>query len=155
MTNNDIIRRLRYSLNISDSKMIALFALAKVNVTKGQIIDWLEKEGNSNYTSGRDVRLASFLNGLIADRRGKSKICKFIPEKNLNNNIIFRKIVIALNFQSKDILNIISLANFKISKNELSAFFRKPEHKHFRNCKDQVLRKFLKGLQIKLRSSKK
>lgn len=151
MTNNDIIRRLRYSLNLNDSKIIKLFALGKVDVTKEQIICWLAKKGNDHYKNCQDVRLASFLNGLITDRRGESKTSKFKYEKTLNNNIILRKIVIALNFRSKDILKIMSLANFNISKHELSAFFRKPDHKHFRDCNDQILRNFLKGLQVKLR----
>ena len=58
---------------------------------------------------------------------------------------------IALNLQSDDVLNMLALADLKISKHELSAFFRKPDHKHFRPCKDQVLRNFLKGVQLKLR----
>jgi len=38
-------------------------------------------------------------------------------------------------------------ANLRISKHELSAFFRKLDHKHYRECKDQILRKFLKGVE--------
>ena len=50
-----------------------------------------------------------------------------------------------------DILAILSLADFSMSKHELSAFFRKPGHKHYRECKDQILRNFLGGLQHKMR----
>ena len=46
---------------------------------------------------------------------------------------------------------LIKQADFSLSKHELSAFFRKPEHKHYRKCKDQVLRYFLKGVQLKYR----
>jgi len=48
-------------------------------------------------------------------------------------------------------LKILELANMRMSKHELSAFFRKREHKHYRECKDQVLRNFLKGVQLKYR----
>ena len=62
------------------------------------------------------------------------------------------KLKIALNLKSEDVLEILQLAEFQLSKHELSAFFRKPGHKHYRDCKDQVLRNFLKGLQMKYRN---
>ena len=61
------------------------------------------------------------------------------------------KLKIALNMKAEDVLQTLSLAGFRLSKHELSAFFRKADHKHFRVCKDQVLRNFLQGLQIELR----
>ena len=73
------------------------------------------------------------------------------PETQLTNNLILRKIKIALNLTSEDILAALKLADFKLSKHELSAFFRKPDHKHFRQCKDQVLRNLLKGIQFQHR----
>ena len=153
MTNNDILRRLRYTFDFSDSKMIALFAIADVTVTREQISNWLKKEEDPDYENCSDVQLASFLNGLITDKRGKKDGPKPKPETNLNNNIVFRKLRIALNMQAEDILGIMALADLTISKHELSAFFRKPDHKHFRKCKDQILRNFIKGLQLKYRST--
>jgi uncharacterized protein YehS (DUF1456 family) len=61
------------------------------------------------------------------------------------------KLKIALNLKSDDVLDMIELAEFRLGKHELSAFFRKQGHKHYRECKDQVLRYFLKGMQIKYR----
>ncbi|OUR65053.1 hypothetical protein A9Q79_03700 [Methylophaga sp. 42_25_T18] len=153
MTNNDILRRLRYTFDFSDSKMIALFAIAEVEVTREQISNWLKKEEDPDYTNCSDVQLASFLNGLITDKRGKKDGPQPKPETNLNNNIVFRKLRIALNLQADDIMAIMALADLTISKHELSAFFRKPDHKHFRKCKDQILRNFIKGLQLKYRST--
>jgi len=77
------------------------------------------------------------------------------PEQRLTNNIIFRKLKIALNLKAEDILEIMKLAGIRISKHELSAFFRKPDHKNYRECKDQILRNFLKGVQIKYRADYK
>ncbi|MCK5739315.1 DUF1456 family protein, partial [bacterium] len=59
---------------------------------------------------------------------------------------------IALNLKAEDMLEILALAGFRMSKHELSAFFRKAGHKHFRVCKDQILRNFLKGAQLKYRA---
>jgi len=90
---------------------------------------------------------------LINDKRGKREGAQPEPEKLLNNNIIFMKLKIALNLKAEDVLGILELAEFRISKHELSAFFRKPGHKHYRECKDQILRNFLQGMQLKYRSN--
>jgi len=155
VTNNDVLRRIRYIFDLSDSKMIALFALADAQVTRGQISDWLKKEDDPAFENCPDLQLATFLNGLINDKRGKKEGPQMKPERRLNNNIIFRKLKIALNLKDEGVLDILDLAELSISKHELSAFFRKPGHKHYRECHDQVLRNFLKGLQIKYRETRK
>jgi len=153
VTNNDVLRRIRYTFDFSDSKMIALFGLADHKVTREQISDWLKKEDDPAYQNCSDTQLAIFLNGWINDRRGKQEGEQPKPEKRLTNNIILRKLKIALELKAEDILDIMDRAGLSISKHELSAFFRKPDHKHYRDCKDQVLRNFLKGLQLKYRSN--
>jgi len=151
VTNNDILRRIRYIFNYNDNKMIAIFALANYQATREQVSDWLKKEDDPAYKNCPDTQLAIFLNGLINEKRGKKEGPEPVPEKKLNNNIIFRKLKIALNLTNDEVLNILSLANLPISKHELSAFFRRMDHKHYRVCKDQILRNFLNGVQIKYR----
>ena len=155
MDNNDIIRRIRYSFDFNDSKMIEIFGLADHQVTRAQISDWLKRDVDPDYEEMPDKQLAIFLNGLIIDKRGKKEGPKPIPENRLNNNIIFRKLRIALNLKDDDILKILGLADFKMSKHELSAFFRKPGQSQYRECKDQVLRNFISGMQLKYRENKK
>jgi len=92
------------------------------------------------------------LNGLIVDKRGKKEGPQSVPEKQLNNNNILRKFKIALNLKDDDILEMLKLADFEISKHELSAFFRKPGQSQYRECKDQILRNFLQGMQMKYRA---
>ena len=151
MTNNDILRRVRYIFDFNDDKMIALFGLADCEVTRAEISDWLKQEDDPAFKKLKDVQLATFLNGLINDKRGKKDGPQPVPEKELSNNAIFMKLKIALNLQAEDILEIMDLSDFVMSKHELSAFFRKVGHKHYRECKDQILRTFLKGLQIMYR----
>ncbi len=153
MTNNDILRRIRYSFDYNDSKMILIFRRADHEVTRAQISDWLKKEDDPAYQNCNDITMATFLNGLIIDKRGKKEGPQPEPEKRLTNNIIFRKLKIALNLKAEDVLAIMDLANLRMSKHELSAFFRKPGHKHYRECKDQILRNFLKGMQLKYREN--
>lgn len=153
MTQNDILRRIRYILDLDDSKMISIFSLAGLDVTRAQISDWLKKDDDPAYQPLSDRELATFLNGLIVDKRGRKDGEQPEPEKTLNNNIVFMKLKIALNLKAEDTLAILALSDQVISKHELSAFFRKPGHKHHRACKDQVLRNFLKGLQLKYRGA--
>ena len=155
MTNNDVLRRLRYTFDFNDSKMVALFSLADLEVTRSQISNWLKKEEDPSYEECSDTELAIFLNGMITDNRGEREGAKPEPEKRLTNNIIFKKLKIALDLKSDEILEAMDMANLSISKHELSAFFRKPGHKHYRECQDQILRNFLKGVQLKFRSQPK
>lgn len=152
MTNNDILRRLRYILNITDTKVIKVLSLVNYKVPLPKVNSWLKKEDNEDFTECTDNDLIAFLDGLIIEKRGKredSKNSKPLPPQRLNNNLVFLKLKIAFNLQSDDVLELLALADYKISSSELSAFFRKKTHRHYRACKDQILRKLLKGLQLK------
>lgn len=155
MTNNDILRRIRYIFDLDDAKMIKIFALTDTEVRRGHIISWLLKEGEHSYQECNDKMLATFLNGFISDQRGKKEGPQPKPERSLTNNLILKKLKIALNLQSDDIIDILALADYELSAPELSSFFRKPGHRNYRQCKDQVLRNFLMGLQLKLRGDEK
>lgn len=151
MNNNDILRRTRYTFDLSDDQMIKVFALADHETTRAEISDWLKKDDNPEQKQLYDKELAIFLNGFINLKRGKKEGEQPKPEKSLNNNLVLRKFKIALNLKDEDMLEILDLANFRFGKSELSALFRKPDHKHFRKCKDQVLRNFIYGMQLKYR----
>ena len=153
MTNNDILRRIRYIFDLNDKKMMSLSSSADQKVSRELISNWLKKDDDPAQVVMSDVQMATFLNGLIDEKRGKKEGVARPPEKKLTNNLIFMKLKIALNLQAEDVLQILSRANFKLGKHELSAFFRKPGHKHYRECKDQILRNFLQGLQHKYRTS--
>lgn len=152
MLNNDILRRIRYILDLSDSKMMTIFGLGDCPVTREQVSDYLKKDDDPSFKKCNDLQMASFLNGLIIDRRGKKEGPTPVPEKRLSNNLILVKLKIALNLKAEDLSEMMVLANFRVSSHELSAFFRRPDHKHYRECKDQILRNFLTGLQIKYRA---
>jgi uncharacterized protein YehS (DUF1456 family) len=151
MSNNDILRSLRYTFDFGDDKMMNLFEQGGQPVTRAQVSSWLKKDDDPDFLPLYDKDLAAFLNGLITDKRGSKDGQTPAPEKSLNNNTIFRKLKIALAMKDEDILDILGLADFRFSKHELSALFRNPSQSQFRPCKDQVLRNFLRGLQIKHR----
>lgn len=151
MINNDVLRRVRYIFDFSDAEMIKVFTQADYPATVEDLHAWLRKDDDPKFLAITDIQFSLFLNGLINLKRGKKEGVEAPVEKRLTNNIIFRKLKIALNMQADEILEVIALADFKMSKHELSAFFRKPENRQYRLCKDQILRNFLQGLQLKIR----
>ena len=151
MTGNDCLRRIRYILDLDDRKMISVFAEADHAVTREQISARIKKDDDPDYELCTDTVFSLFLNGLINLKRGKKDGAQVEPEKRMTNNTVFRKLKIAFNLQAEEILSILALSDLRISKHELSAFFRRTDHKHYRECKDQILRNFLMGMQIKLR----
>ena len=149
MINNDVLRRVRFTFDFNDDKMMAIFKLGGLAATREQISDWLKKDEDPAFKKCKDLEMAVFLNGLIIKNRGAKDDVVPEPENRLTNNLIFRKLKIALNMKDDDVLSALADAGFPISKHELSAFFRSPGHKHYRECKDQILRNFLKGLQLR------
>lgn len=151
MTHNDILRRVRYILDARDNKIAAIFAKVDHEVSTEQVNCWLKRDDDPAYVELTADELLLFLDGLIIDQRGPKDGPKVKYVQAMSNNLILMKLKIALNLKSEDVLDMMKLAGFKISKHELSALFRKKDHKHYRVCKNQILRKFLKGLQIKYR----
>jgi uncharacterized protein YehS (DUF1456 family) len=151
MTNNDILKRIRYTFDYSDEQMMAIFDSADYKVTRSLVTDWLKNDDHAEYKEIHDDQLAVFLNGLINTKRGKREGEQPKPEKLLDNNTILKKLKIALNLKTEDILEVFKLAGKPISPHEVTAFLRNPKQPQFRPFLDQYLRNFLNGLQLKYR----
>ena len=150
MTNNDFLRRLRYALNIKDNIMIQIFKKGNIIVTREDIIDYLKKDIDDGFKKLSNNDLISFLDGLIIQKRGNREDGTPVPTikitKNNLNNILLRKLRIALAFKSYDMIRIFKLGGIEISEGELSALFRSEDHKNYKECGDKYIRIFLKGL---------
>jgi uncharacterized protein YehS (DUF1456 family) len=151
MTNNDILRQLRYTFDLGDDKMMEVFELGGLKASRAEVSDWLKKIEDENYKEMVDLELAIFLNGFIVLKRGQKEGPSPTPEKFLNNNAILKKLKIALNLKSNEIIDIFRLVNKQIGEHELSAFFRSYKQSQYRAFNDQYLRNFLHGLQLKSR----
>ena len=149
MDNNLILKKLRYAFNLEDDQMIELFAKGNLEVTRAEVSDWMKKEDHPDFKTINDKILATFLNGFIIDKRGKKDGVQPPNEKKLNNNLIFRKLKIALTLRDDDIVKIFGLVDLDVSKHEINALFRNPAQKQYRECKDQFLRNFIFGLERK------
>lgn len=163
MTNNDILIRLRYAFDIKDTDMVEIFKHGGVEVTRDEVRMLLTKPKEES--DGFDdilctnFMLESFLNGLIIFKRGKQDPKPGQPEGPVMslangghvNNVLLKKVKIALSLTSEDIIDILKSAGVTISKGELSALLRKEGHKNYKECGDKYARNFLKGLAIKYR----
>ena len=153
MINNDVIRRIRYALNLNDHSMIDIFALSDYEITREILLTLLKKDNEEGFVTMSNAQLTAFLDGLITYKRGKSDKPVAHANAELDNNAILRKLRIALEFKEEDMLSTLKTADFELSKQELSAFFRHEGHKHYRKCGDQILRNFLQGLTIHFRQT--
>lgn len=153
MKNNFVLRNLRYIFNWGDDKMMSVFAKGGLETDRTELSNWLKREEDQDYQSMHDKHLSHFLNGVIIEFRGKKEGVEMPVEKQLTNNMVLRKLRIALNYKDTDMLAILQSVDLKFSKHELSAFFRRPDHQHYREAKDQIVRNFLMGLKNKYRPS--
>jgi len=154
MINNDILIRLRYALNITDRKLVELFALGGMQLSIEDLRPLFLKEGEEGFLECDGASMGAFLEGLVVSRRGKKDDTQSArPEWMLNptNNDILKAIRIALELRDEDILAILGLADVQASKSEINALFRKKGQNNYRPCGDQFLRNFLAGLTRKYR----
>ena len=161
MMNNDVLRSLRFMLNISESDVLALMVLAEQPVSTElpsirEMECYLMRDEEEDRLICPDRVLEDVLNGLIVQRRGKRPAGSALPALPnvyvpFTNNTILKKLRVAFELHEQDMLDLLSNAEFSVSRPELSALFRSVGHKHYRACGDQMLRYFLKGLTRRLR----
>jgi len=141
----------RYIFDYSDQLMVSILKLGGHEGSKPELAAWLAREGEPGFVWCPDEKLIRFLNGLIIKNRGAKGPEVPVPERVLTNNVVLRKLKIALNLQADDLLEILELNGFTLSKHELSALFRRPGHQNYRECLDQLLRNILDGMEKRYR----
>lgn len=152
MMTNDVLRSVRYMLDLSDAHVVSIIKMADVEVRQEDVAAWLKKEEEEGFAECPAVMLAHFLDGLVIFRRGKNDNPPAEPPRlSVNNNMVLKKLRVAFELKEENLHSIMEAAGFKISKPELSALFRKEGHKNYRPCGDQFLRNFLKGLTLCIR----
>ncbi|AXK73687.1 DUF1456 family protein [Lysobacter sp. TY2-98] len=154
MINNDVLRSVRYMLDLSDAHVANLVEMADPSVVldRGDVQAFLRKEDEPGFAPFSDRLLGLFLDGLVIHFRGRQEgATPRPPEKRVNNNAVLKKLRVAFELKDTDLTEIFASAGYAISKPELSALFRQPGHKNFRLCGDQLLRYFLRGLTLRVR----
>ncbi|KAF1303007.1 DUF1456 family protein [Enterococcus saccharolyticus] len=155
MNHNDRLTRLRYALDIKDMDMVKIFELGGVTVTKDEVREMLKKIDTENYEIElTDENFERFLNGMIISQRGaREGSDKPILElhKGNANNLMLKKLKIALSLTSEDMLALLDQAGVTVSKGEMGAILRKEGHRNYKPCGDKYARNFLKGLMLQYR----
>lgn len=147
MRNTDILKSLRYILDINEAEMAEILKLAGYKPTRKEITDIFEDENDEESPDTTHELTAYFLDGVIYHKRGKSD--KHPPQPiryPVTNNMVLKKLRVAFKMREEDILKLLKKTGFKISSTELSALFRREDHNNYRPAGDQILRYFLRGL---------
>jgi len=164
LTNNDILRRLRYALDLSDAAVLDLYRSIGQELTREDLGRIYARDDDPEFEECPNSLVRDFLDGLILKNRGPRRGSETgnsgdgsgtkdrSKRSTLSNNDILKALRIALNLTSDDIIAIMASAGTKVSASELGALFRTPGHTKFRYCGDQFLRNFLVGLTAKYRS---
>jgi len=151
MTNNDVLRSLRYALELDPSTLLRFFAEADVQMTLPTLAALLKSEDEPGFAALPDKLFARFLEGLIVAHRGRREApAATAPSRpaRIHNNYVLRSLKIAFELRDVDIIAIMELAGVPLSKAELSALFRREDHRNYQPCGDQFLRQFLRGLGL-------
>ena len=168
MTNNDLLIRLRYALDIKNTDMIEIFKLGGLELSKEEVLKILTKppvmeDGlydltpTEKFTPCNYEMLESFLNGFVIFKRGKQEQkpgqspVQQSTKKDPVNNLFLKRVKIALSLTTEDMIAIFYDAGLNVSKGELGAILRKADHRNFKECGDNFARNFLKGLTLKYR----
>lgn len=154
MINNDVLRSIRYMLDLGDARVVEIIQLADADfpVGKDDVRTFMTKEDEPGFVECGSRVLALFLDGLVIHYRGPNPAQPpRPPEKRVTNNVVLKKLRVAFSLNDVDVHQAFIDGGHPLSKPELSALFRQPDHKNFRLCGDQLLRSFLKGLTLRVR----
>jgi uncharacterized protein YehS (DUF1456 family) len=147
MTHNDFLRSIRYLLNVNDSTLADILRLANLEVSIAEIVAFLKKEDEAGYRACGDRVMAHFLNGLVVYKRGPDPSRPPQPiEIPVTNNTVLKKLRVAFELKDSDIIALFAKTGLRVSKAELGAFCRRPDHRNYRECGNQFLRNLLKAM---------
>ena len=143
-------------LELNNQKVVEICLSAGCLVTIDEMYEFMTSEDEEGFVRCPDEVLAYFLNGVIMYKRGKDESRPAPPiEVPVNNNQVMKKLRVAFQLREEDMLEVIQSSGFKFSKNELSAVLRKQGQGNYRECGDQALRHFLKGLTMRVKPPSK
>jgi len=149
VTHNDILRSVRYLLDVNDARLAEIIRMGGGAVTAAELGAYLKKEDEAGYVECGHPTMAHFLNGLIVYKRGRDESRPPLGiEVPVTNNTILKRLRVAFELKDSDIIALLERTGLRVSKAELGAFFRRPDHRNYRECGDQFLRNLLRGLGI-------
>jgi uncharacterized protein YehS (DUF1456 family) len=144
---NEVIYKLQQALSLTLEEMIEAYKLENYDMSQIHLKRLLTRRQEKDFMLCSYEELGVFLDGLVTLKRGPS------PKKphereviELSNNLILKKLRIALELKEAETEIIFGLADVELSKQQLASLFRKEGHKNFKVCSDELLMAFLEGL---------
>jgi uncharacterized protein YehS (DUF1456 family) len=144
---NEVIFRIQKALSLSLDDIIEMYKLEHYTIEPSRIDSLIKRHQHKDFELCSYEELGTFLDGLVTLKRGPS------PKKSnndeiveLTNNLILKKLRIALELKEAETEIIFGLAEVELTKQELKSLFRKEGHKNFKPCSDALLMSFLEGL---------
>jgi len=147
MNTNKTIGKIIEALKLDRDSIVEIYQLVRYPIELDHIDRWSLSSNSREFISCSYEELGNFLDGLIILKRGPN------PNKSgndevisLTNNLILKKLRIALNLKEPEIEIIFSLGEVNLTKQQLSSLFRKENNKNFKECSDELLMAFLDGV---------
>jgi uncharacterized protein YehS (DUF1456 family) len=144
---NDILYKIQKALNLSSDDMMKAYELEAYKMDSEHLDSLLKKRQEKGFKLCSYEEVGVFLDGLVTLKRGPSpKKANTDEVVELTNNLILKKLRIALELKEAETEIIFSLGEADLSKQQLASLFRKEGHKNFKACSDELLMAFLDGL---------
>lgn len=147
MLTNDILYKISKALNLTKEEMLEAYSLEAYEISSEHLESLLKKRVEKGFELCSYEELGVFLDGLVTLKRGpspkKSNDTEAVP---LTNNLILKKLRIALELKEPETEIVFGLGDVTLGKQELKSLFRKEGHKNFKSCSDELLMAFLDGL---------
>jgi len=147
MTNNYVLTSIMKALKLDILDILKSYKFVDKKITQDDVDDILREPSDEKFILLSDEGFELFLNGFIIFKRGPSNKKGKKQKIYFSNNIILKKLKIALNLKDEDIIEIFANDGLEITKSQLTAYFRRDGHINYRKCGDSMLKRFIKGLE--------
>jgi uncharacterized protein YehS (DUF1456 family) len=143
---NDILFKIKTALSLDDETIIKAYALAEYTMTPERLSNILKRRQDKGYEEATYEELGIFLDGLVTLKRGPSSTPKSDEAVALSNNLMMKKLRIALELKEAELVILFALAEVTLTKRQIGSLFRSEGHKNFKACSDELFMAFLEGL---------
>jgi len=144
---NDILYKIKKALSLENSQLIEAYKLADYEMKEERLEAILKRRLDKGYEEATYEELGVFLDGLVLLKRGPSdKVADENEAVALTNNLILKKIRVAMNLKEPELVILFALAEVELTKRQIGSLFRKEGGKNFKVCSDELLEAFLEGL---------
>ncbi|NEW60773.1 DUF1456 family protein [Sulfurovum sp. bin170] len=143
---NDILFKIKTALSLDNETIIKAYALTEYEMGKERLANILKRRQDKGYEEATYEELGIFLDGFVILKRGPSPKAKSDEAVALSNNLMLKKLRIALELKEPELVTLFALADVNLTKRQVGSLFRSEGHKNFKSCSDELFIAFLEGL---------